>query len=262
MRILVTGAGRAIGAAIANTLAGAGHHVVATARDPSTLADLDVSLRLPLDVNDDASIAEALASAGELDAVVNNAALAAKGPLESFPIDQMRQILDTNTIGPVRLLQPLLPSWRARGSGVIVNISSIQGKVGTPLEGAYAASKFALEAISEALHYELSHFGIRVVVIEPGYTAPGMKRTGDHVGDPVYRDLWAQWEGTDDAINGPTGRPGPEGVAEAVRRAIEDPETPLRVAVGADSVTVLSARASLDDAAFEHAMRAVLGITW
>jgi len=262
MRILVTGAGRAIGAATARALAAGGHEVVATARDPASLAGLDVHLRLALDVTDDASIDAALAEAGELDGVVNNAALTAKGPLESFPVEHMRAIFETNTIGPVRLLQQVLPGWRRRGSGVVVNISSIQGRVGTPLEGAYAASKFALEALSEALYYELGHFGIRVVVVEPGYTGPGMKRSGDHPGDPAYAELWAQWAGTDATVTGPGGRPGPETVAEAVRRAVEDPGTPLRVPVGADAAAVLGARSRLDDAEFEQAMRAVLGITW
>jgi NAD(P)-dependent dehydrogenase (short-subunit alcohol dehydrogenase family) len=262
MRILVTGAGRAIGAATATELTRAGHEVVATARDARLLDDLDVVLRLPLDVDDDASVTAALSAAGEIDAVVNNAARNAKGPLESFPLDELEGLLRTNALGALRVLQPLLPAWRARGSGVVVNVSSIQGRVATPLDGAYSASKYALESLSETLHYELGHFGIRVVIVEPGYIAPGMKRGPRSDGDPAYADLWDQWEHTDRVVTGPAGRPGPEVVAVAIRRAIEDPATPLRVPVGEDAAMVLGARSSLDDAAFEAAMRSVLGATW
>jgi NAD(P)-dependent dehydrogenase (short-subunit alcohol dehydrogenase family) len=171
-------------------------------------------------------------------------------------------MLETNTIGPLRLLQQVLPQWRTRGSGVVVNVSSVQGRVATPLEGPYSASKSALESLSETLHYELGHFGIRVVIIEPGYIAPGMKAATDVAGDAAYRPLWEQWEGTDAKLTGPRGRIGPDVVAAAVRGAVEDPATPLRVPVGDDAVTVLAARSQLDDATFESAMRKTLGMTW
>jgi len=262
MRILVTGAGRAIGAATAAELGRAGHEVVATARDPSLLDDLDVALRLPLDVTDESSVRAALAAAGELDAVVNNAALNGKGPLESFPIDRIEEMFATNAFGALRVVQPLLAAWRQRGSGVIVNVSSIQGRVATPLDGAYSATKYALESFSETLHYELRHFGIRVVIVEPGYIAPGMKPADRILGDPAYTQLWVEWEHTDRVVTGPAGRPGPELVAAAVLRAVEDPDTPLRVPVGDDAAMVLGARSSMDDSAFEATMRAVLGATW
>lgn len=262
MRILITGAARAIGAASAEELTRAGHEVVATARDVSLLAELDVALRLPLDVTDDESVRRALDEAGEIDAVVNNAALSGKGPLESFPLDRMLTMLDTNTLGPLRLLQRLVPEWRDRGHGVVVNISSVQGRVAIPLEGPYSVSKFGLEALSETLHHELGHFGIRVVVIEPGYIAPGMKPAEPVSGDEAYRQLWDEWTGTDLKVTGPGGRPGPELVAGAVRSAIEDPDTPFRVPVGADAVMVLAARSAMDDAAFEATMRTSLGLTW
>jgi NAD(P)-dependent dehydrogenase (short-subunit alcohol dehydrogenase family) len=171
-------------------------------------------------------------------------------------------VFRTNALGALRVLRPLLPAWRVRGSGVIVNVSSVQGRVATPLDGAYAATKYALESFSETLHYELAHFGIRVVIVEPGYIAPGMKATGRNPGDPAYAELWEQWEHTDRAVTGPSGRPGPELVAKAIRRAVEDPDTPLRVPVGDDAELVLGARSSMDDATFERSMRSVLGVTW
>jgi NAD(P)-dependent dehydrogenase (short-subunit alcohol dehydrogenase family) len=261
VRVLVTGAGRAIGAATVTALADRGHAVVATARDVSLLEGLPAAATLPLDVTDSESVRAALAAAGDLDAVVNNAAITSQGPIESFPVERFRDMFDTNVLGVVRVLQVLLPSWRRRGSGVVVNVSSIQGRVGTPLESAYAASKHAIEAISESLHIEVAHFGIRVVIVEPGYVAPGMKHGPDFDGPAAYDELRRQWDSNDRLLN-PDGRPGPESVGLAIADAIEDPATPLRVPVGDDAALVLGARASMGDAAFEAAMREAIGLSW
>jgi NAD(P)-dependent dehydrogenase (short-subunit alcohol dehydrogenase family) len=261
LRVLVTGAARAIGAATVTELANRGHSVVATARDTSLLDGLAAAQILALDVTDADSVRGALDSAGEVDAVVNNAAITSEGPLESFPVGRFHDMLDTNVLGMVRVLQAVLPSWRERGSGVVVNVSSIQGRVGTPLESAYSATKHAMEAISESLHVEVAHFGIRVVIIEPGYTAPGMKHGPSFDGHSDYDELRRQWDSNDNVLN-PGGRPGPETVAVAIANAIDDPATPLRVPVGDDATLVLGARASMDDAAFEAAMREALGLTW
>ena len=260
--MLVTGAARAIGRATVEVLAERGHQVVATARDVGALTGLPAALVLPLDVSDPESVRTAVAEAGELDAVVNNAGLTGHGPLEAYPLDAVARVIDVNTLGPLRLAQAVVPSWRERGSGVLVNISSVQGKIGTPLEGAYAASKHALEALSESLYFELGHFGIRVVIIEPGYIAPGMKHEADYPGPAVYEDLHAQWSGTVATLTGAQGRPGPEVVGAAVADALEDPASPLRVEVGKDAAMVLQLRRSLDDAQFEATMREALGLTW
>ncbi len=262
MRILVTGAGRAIGAATARELAERGHHVVASARDVGSVADLPVAQKVALDVVDGQSVAAAHAAAGPLDAIVNNAAVNPHGPLEDFPLDRLEAAFATNAVGALRVLQPVLAAWRARGSGVVVNVSSVQGKVAVPLEGAYSASKHALEALSDTLHYELAHFGIRVVVVEPGYVSPGMKAVDDHRGPAVYDELRAQWAGADAAVTGIGGRSTPETVARAIADAIEDPGSPRRVEVGGDAQMVLGTHRELDDAGFEAAMREVLGLTW
>ncbi len=262
MRVLVTGAARAIGRATVEVLAGRGHEVVATARNPALLEGLPAVQVLPLDVSDDASVQAAVAEAGELDAVVNNAGLPGTGPLETYPLDSFVRVLEVNTVGPLRMAQAVAPFWRERGSGVLVNVSSVQGKIGTPLEGAYAASKHALEALSESLHFELGHFGIRVVIIEPGYIAPGMKHDDDHPGPAIYADLHAQLSGTVATLTGPAGRPGPELVGLAVADALENPATPLRVEVGQDAAMVLQLRRTLRDAEFEATMREALGLTW
>jgi len=262
VRVLVTGASRSIGRATVGVLKARGHQVVATARDPALLSDLDVDQVLVLDVSDADSVAAAVAAAGDLHAVVNNAGLTGRGPLEDYPVHDFTRVLDVNTLGPLRLAQAVVPRWRERGSGVLVNISSVQGKIGTPLEGAYAASKHALEALSETLHFELGHFGIRTVIIEPGYIAPGMRHTDDHPGPAVYADLHAQWGDTASKLTGPEGRPGPEVVGNAVADAIEDPVTPLRVEVGKDAALVLELRRTLGDADFEATMREALGLVW
>jgi len=263
MRVLVTGAARAIGRATSEILTARGHEVVATARDVTLLEDLTVKQILPLDVSDDGSVAAAVEAAGELDAVVNNAGRTGSGPLEDYPLDDFARVLDVNTLGPLRLAQAVVPQWRRRGTGgVLVNVSSVQGRIGTPLEGAYAASKHALEALSEVLHYELGHFGIRVVIIEPGYIAPGMKHTADRAGPEAYRALHEQWSRTAEMLTGPGGRPGPELVGHAVADALDDPSTPLRVEVGDDAAMVLALRRAQSDAEFEATMRQALGLTW
>ena len=115
--------------------------------------------------------------------------------MEGYPLDRIRQMFETNTLGALRIIQAVLPAWRKRGSGVIVNVSSVSGRVSSPLEAAYSASKFALEAFTESLHLEVRHFGIRCVLIEPGTIAPGMKASEPHKGPTDYAVLWEQWAG-------------------------------------------------------------------
>jgi NAD(P)-dependent dehydrogenase (short-subunit alcohol dehydrogenase family) len=262
VRVLVTGAARAIGRATVEVLAARGHEVVATARHADLLEGLPAAQTLELDVSEDASVHAAVAAAGELDAVVNNAGVPGSGPLETYPLESFRRVLEVNTLGPLRMAQAVAPRWRERGSGVLVNVSSVQGKIGTPMEGPYAASKHALEALSESLHFELGHFGIRVVIVEPGYIAPGMKHGDEHPVPALYADLDAQWSATAATLTGPEGRPGPELVGLAVANALEDPTTPLRVEVGDDATMVLELRRTLSDADFESTMRKALGLTW
>ena len=262
MRVLITGAGRAIGAATAKVLTERGCEVVATARDPELLVDVPAASRLRLDVTDEESVRECMAAAGDIDVLVNNAAIAEAGPLEHYPLDRLRAALETNTVGALRMVQAVVPAMRERGTGAIVNISSVNGRVSAPLEGAYAATKFALEALSESLHYELSHFGIRVVIIEPGYIAPGMKDSPRWGIEKPYDELAAQWWGADAKLLGDGGRPGPEIVGEAIWQALTAEPPRLRWPVGADADLILDTRAQLDDESFEGAMRSTLGLTW
>lgn len=262
LRILITGAARAIGAALASELADRGHDVIATARNADAIAPHAGVRRLQLDVTDDASVTECMAEAGEIDVLVNNAALSGAGPLEDFPLDRLRDVLETNTIGALRMIQAVVPDLRVRGHGTIVNVSSVQGQVGSPTEGPYCASKWALEALSETLHYELGHFGIRSLIIQPGYIAPGMKPAERHDGPDAYEELWRQWAGTDDKVTGGDGRTTSASAASTIADAIENPDTPLRVRVGADAELILDTRKALSDDDFEATMRSTLGLDW
>ena len=260
LRVLITGAAGAIGMATARELASRGHSVVATdISEPSGSEGIEAHV---LDVTSDDSVARCLSEVGPLDAVVNSAGISGGGPVEGYPLDRLRQMFETNTFGPLRVIQAVLPAWRQRGSGVIVNVSSINGRVSAPLRAAYSASKFALEAFTESLHLEVRHFGIRSVLIEPGNIAPGMKAREPHKGPADYAGLWEQWTGADSKMAGPSGQPGPEIVARAIAGAIEDPATPFRVPVGRDAEMILAMRRSLDDRAFEDAMRKAVGLTW
>jgi NAD(P)-dependent dehydrogenase (short-subunit alcohol dehydrogenase family) len=263
MRVLVTGAGSGIGRATAEVLTARGHEVVATARRLDALDGLEVAQRLALDVTSDASVAECVTAAGPIDVLVNNAGISETGPVETYPHDVLVKMFETNVFGPMRMIRALVPAMRTRGAGVVVNVTSVEGRVAAPLAGGYCATKHALEALSESLAFEVGHFGVRVVIVEPGYIAPGMRNAVRHGEDgTVYEELRRQWSGADETMVGPGGRPGPELVGEAIAAAIVDPATPLRVPVGADAEMVLGARKQLGDAEFTGAMRDLLGIDW
>lgn len=248
------------------------HTVVATMRSVSgrnaaaaselgQLVDVD-----ELDIRDEAQIAQAVASVSErhggIDAVVNNAADVRHGALEDTSVESLRDAFDTNVVGPHRLIRAVLPDMRERGSGVIVQMSSINGYSVAPLFGSYAACKHALEAYSEALSYEVRHFGIRVVIIEPSAFLTGLHDRGSWEpasDDGPYAPLKQRsWDvGFDEWID---GMEDPNDVARAVADAIEDPSTELHVPVGGVAKEVRErARPISDDAA---RARALDGIDW
>lgn len=171
---LISGCSSGIGRATALLLAERGWRVFATARRLESLRDLasEGITPLRLDVTDDASMAvvveQALSEAGRIDALVNNAGYGLAGPLEELTAQDVRRQFETNTFGPLRLAQLVLPAMRAQGRGRIVNVSTIGGRISMPFLGPYCASKFALEALSDALRMETRPFGIRVIVVEPG----------------------------------------------------------------------------------------------
>lgn len=262
-RALITGCSTGFGRATAVELKKRGFEVVATARRPETIADIDADAHLALDVTDDDSVTKAVAAAGTVDVLVNNAGVGTGGPIELVPMAEVHRVLETNTLGPLRMMQAVLPQMRARRAGTIVNVSSVSGRVSAPLGGIYSASKFALEALSEALHIEGGHFGIRTIVIEPGFFKTNIAESHHDYGvdAPPYDEL-DEIMGKLEAELGRAAAPGPEVVATAIADAIETPGSPWRVPVGTDAEMVLGARATLDDAAFEKAMREVLKLDW
>ncbi len=264
MRILITGCSTGIGRAAATTLAARGHEVVATARRKETLEGLDVASRLALDVDDDASVARAVAEAGPLDGLVNNAGRGEGGPVEKVPIEAAKGMMETNLWGAVRMIQAVVPGMRERGHGVVVNVSSVAGVVAPPLGGFYAATKFALEGLSEALKLEAGHFGVRVAIVEPGYFDTGFRGNSHEHGidQPPYDELHRLWDGADGKLLGGESRPGPQAVADAIADAVEGKDERLRIPVGQDAEMVTSTRAKLDDATFEATMRQALGLDW
>ena len=263
-RVLITGCSTGFGRAAAVELTKRGHEVLATARRPETLGDLDVTQKLRLDVDDDASVADAVSSAGTVDALVNNAGYGIQGAIERVPIDEIRRMFETNVLGAVRMIQAVLPQMRERGSGAIVNVTSLAGLVTGPIGGTYAATKHALEAVSEALHYEVGHFGIRVALVEPGFFETDFQAKEPRFGldEPPYDELDRQWQTAFGKLQGDGPAPGAEPVAQVIADAVEGTEQRLRWPIGTDADMVLSARSTMDDETFEATMRGVLDLTW
>jgi short-subunit dehydrogenase len=263
-RALVTGCSTGIGRATAVELTKRGFEVVATARRPETLKDLDVTAMLALDVDSDDSVASAVAAAGPIDVLVNNAGFGVVGPVESVPLADVKRMFETNVFGVIRMIQAVLPQMRERGSGTIVNVTSLAGRVAPPFDGFYSATKFGVEGLSEALHYEVGHFGIRIILIEPGVFETSFGDNATHVGmeGGAYDELATQWEASRDKLPENDVSAGPETVAAAIADAIEAKEHVLRHPVGADAELVTTVRAQLDDATFEATMRETLGLTW
>jgi len=262
-RALITGCSSGFGRATAVELKKRGYEMVATARRREAIADLDADEHLALDVTDDASVRAAVDAAGTIDVLVNNAGIGIGGPVELVPLAEVRRLFETNVFGPVRMMQAVLPQMRARGAGAIVNVSSVSGRVAAPLSAFYAASKFALEAMSEALHIEAGHFGIRTIVIEPGFFKTNISESHLDYGvdAPPYDELHVTMQ----QLSAKLGRgdaPGPEVVAAAIADALEAPGSAWRVPVGTDAEMVLGTRAALDDASFEKTMREVLSLDW
>ena len=247
--VLITGANRGIGRAIATEFARRGHRVVATARDPRTLTDLDVSQRLALDVTDDASVATAVAAAGDIDIVIANAGVIFYAAVEATPLPELQRLLTLNTVGAVRVAQAVLPQMRTRGAGKLMFMSSVLGRVVRPPSAAYAATKWALEALVEALAIEVAPFGVQAALLEPGAVSSGALDdvTTYTLPDDPYAAI----------LKGGGPRAGiitPQQVAAEVADAAEKPQLPLRIPIGDAARALLAARhAAADDAPFAAA---------
>jgi len=268
--VLVTGCSSGIGRATALALARAGLPTWASARRPETIADLrDAGCRvIELDVTDEASRTRAVqavqAEHGAVGALVNNAGYAQLGAIEEIPAQALRRQFETNVFGPARLCQLVLPGMRAQHGGTIVNLGSAAGLVTPPASGAYAMTKYALEALTDALRYEVARFGVRVVLLQPGAvrtgftsaltaTAPGLGATtpGPYHTLTANALALAEREGT--------GNRGldPEQVAHLVVRAITTRRPQTRYRIGAQARMAPTVRRLLGDRAWDAVLRRV-----
>ena len=251
--ILITGASTGFGRDTAETLARAGHTVFASMRDPQAKnREHAAALRkqgievVALDISDDASVdqavGEVLARAKHIDVLINNAGIASAGVTEAFTPDQAKIVFNTNVVGLLRTSRAVLPGMRAQGDGLIINIGSILGRVTFPFFGIYGASKFAVEALTDSLRYEVSQLGIDVVLVQPSaYPTPMY----ENVQLPADTDRVAAY-GAVGEIPGAMFKhfmttfqaadaPNPHAVAEVIAKLVAQPKgsRPARTVVGA-----------------------------
>jgi NAD(P)-dependent dehydrogenase (short-subunit alcohol dehydrogenase family) len=244
---MITGTSSGFGLALARAALASGDRVVATARRPETLDGLigearDRVTAVRLDVTEPHQIITAVDAAverfGRIDVLVNNAGYGSVGALEEIDIDELKALHETMFIGPVRLVQAVLPAMRERGSGTIVQMSSMGGQLAPPGFGAYCSAKFALEAISESLAAEVAPLGIRMLIVEPGafrteFGAGRMHRSTTVIDD--YTPTVGPTRAAVDAMDG--SQPGdPNRAAAAIIEIVNAIRAPLRLALGGDAV--------------------------
>lgn len=255
--VLITGTSAGIGLATALTVARAGHTVYATMRNPARapeLAETTAKEGLPIhistmDVDSDSSVKAGMEAiyreANHLDVLVNNAGLGGSGSVEELPLANVRAMMETNYFGPLRCIQAVVPDMRQRRSGCIINISSAAGKIANSPSGSYAASKFALEAISEALAQEMISFHVRVAIVEPGITDTAMAR---RIEAPTGPTVYPQQRRFAALFAASLRNPGqPSMVAEKVLEIIDSGTVQLRHPVGPDAEPLLAWRRSMSD---------------
>jgi NADP-dependent 3-hydroxy acid dehydrogenase YdfG len=241
--VLITGASKGIGRATAVEFAARGHRVIATARDPRTLEALDVDQRLALDVTDQASVDAAIKAAGDVDVLISNAGNIFYAAVEATPPDELVRLFSQNTAGALRVAQAVLPQMRERGAGRLLFVSSVVGRIVLPGNAAYAATKWALEALVEGLSTEVRHFGVQTSLLQPGAVSSGALDdvlTYSLPHDP-YAALLAQ------RANSSASMLTTEEVATAIVDAAELDVLPLRVPVGEGAAKLLAARKAAPD---------------
>jgi NAD(P)-dependent dehydrogenase (short-subunit alcohol dehydrogenase family) len=254
---LVTGTSTGIGLATAIALARAGHTVAATMRNldgGAEIRKIAAQEKLPihltaLNVDDDASVKEAFAKVverhGPIDILVNNAGIPGGGAVEETTLDAFRQVMETNFFGALRCLKAVIPSMRERRRGTIVNVTSVAGRVAGPAHGSYAASKWALEAVSESLAQEMRPFNVRVAIVEPGVIATAIfTKAPAPTAESLYpfrRRLRATFAAS---LTTPTP---PSVVGDLIRDIVASDSMQLRYPVGPDAELWLKARAGKTD---------------
>jgi NAD(P)-dependent dehydrogenase (short-subunit alcohol dehydrogenase family) len=239
--VLITGCSSGIGRCLAERLTHSGYIVVATARKVETLLDLPAALKLPLDVTQpdsiDRAVTRTLQQFGQIDVLINNAGYTMLGALEEVSDEQTRQVFDVNVFGALRMIRAVVPHMRRQHSGRIINVSSIAGKLSTPVNGTYSATKFALEALSDALRLELEPFGIQVIAIEPGAILSNFDNTAQAHAKGIltnanspYLKLYQQNEKFSTEMR--KHEPGPEAVCKVIEQALDTKHPKSRYLAG------------------------------
>ena len=268
---LVTGASSGIGQDTARKLQALGYTVYGAARRTDRLRALaaDGIRPLPMDVTDDASMSAGvnriLEETGRIDVLVNNAGYGSYGAVEDVPIDEARRQFEVNVFGLGRLTQLIAPHMRTQGSGTIINISSMGGRLTTPLGGWYHATKYAVEALSDALRMELRPFGIDVVVVEPGCIRTAWWAiAADHLeataSGSAYADQIRAVAGTMRSESNQRRYSPPEAIARAIGKIVTARRPRTRYAVGFMTRPLIAARRILTDRAFDHLIGAAFGL--
>ena len=266
--IFITGASSGIGKETAKFFHDKGWNVIATMRSPekaTELSELDNVLVTRLDVTDgasiDAAVAKGLERFGSIDVLLNNAGYGAYGPLEFFPMEKIERQFDTNVIGLLAVTKAVIPHMRAQKSGTIVNISSIGGQMTFPLGTLYHGTKFAVEGLSESLHFELEPLGIKVKIVEPGMIATDFGgRSFDFVNDESVEDYQGIVQKLMGSLSSDVQASEPVVVSEVIWNAVTDGTTALRYRAGADAVELLDNRKALDDATFIGGLKKQFGL--
>lgn len=242
--VLITGCSTGIGRDLVSRLTQSGYTVVATARKVESLAGLPAALCLPLDVTQPESVAQAVSATlerfGRIDVLINNAGYAVRGVLEETDDAQIQQMFDVNVHGVLRMIRAVVPHMRQQKSGRIINLSSIVGKLPVPVNGAYSATKFALEALSDALRFELMPFGVQVVLIEPGSIKTHFVETMNNYSQQVssnpnspYAALYQSAKDFDQQMK--QNEPGPEIVSQVILKALTATKPKARYLAGVNA---------------------------
>jgi len=268
---LITGCSTGIGRSTARLLAEKGWRVFASARRLEAVNDLasDHITPVQLDVTDEKSmvmaVKQTLAQAGRIDALVNNAGYAQAGPMEELSMYEVRRQFETNTFGALRMAQLVLPTMRAQGTGRIVNVSTMGGRMVIPFIGLYNASKFALEAMSDALRMETRPFGVRVVLIEPGGVRTNFNAAANQSGQqyttntnsPYYRFLvpFMHFIGQIEGMSSV-----PETVAKVILRTLTTKNPRARYIATPDARVMLAVMLRMSDGMRDAIWRQMLGL--
>ena len=268
--VLITGCSSGIGEATAAHLAGNGWTVYATARRPETLSGLEAKgcKPLALDVVDEASrkaaVETVVEAEGAVGVLINNAGWSQSGAVESIPDERVRAQFETNVFGPLALTRLVLPGMRAQGWGKVVNISSMGGEFTFPGGGLYHATKYAIESLSDALRFEVKHFGIDVILIQPGLITSGFSEVtareidAGATSDGPYSEfnkavadasLGAYKKGPLSKLAGP-----PSAVAEVIGKALADKRPKARYKVTASAKVLMGLNSVLPDAAWDKVL--------